>query len=140
MSVYPACPARKPLTVWGADGLKSKVQRCTEQEAEKANKDVLPVDCSDCPLRASLVEEVISHQPGRPKPRGTQQGPLRPDLGGEGYAECGHRLILITKSACSSCSKNLKFRLCSCDRSQNYKLQVQPADCASCPFRTVDPS
>ena len=134
---FPACPQRKRLTVWDADGKKSKVLRCIEQGAPKANQDVTPSDCTECPIRGSLVRDVSKHVPASKRAPADDQGALRADPGGDGFSPCATRQYLERVSTCSNCSKTFRLRICNEDTSPHYRGIVEPAVCGGCPFRRV---
>lgn len=127
---FPPCPKRSRLTQFKADGTKDHVQRCTEQEATKANQDVTPEDCIECPLRSMLVK--AGHVPKTPKPR-AKTPPRRDSAGGDlGFVSCGHRAIVDVKSCCGQLRV---ARVCDLDLCQYYQGEVNPSICAQCPLR-----
>lgn len=127
---------RKALVVYQADGSKDRLQRCTEQDADKANENVTPEDCLECPLRAHLVRDGSKLHQAAKKARDSRGGVLKPDTSGQGYVKCEHRQILTWKSTCSSCSKELTARICNGDKSPFFRTAVSSSQCAGCPFRT----
>lgn len=138
MNKFPLCPARQRLTQWGVDGSKTHVQRCTEQTAEKANQNVTPEDCSDCPVRALLVRDGSEYQSTAKRPAKQASGPLKKDEGGGGYVFCDTRQVLTVVPTCGSCSKVMHYRICDGDKSPHYRGMVTPEQCADCPFRTSE--
>lgn len=136
MSDYPLCPARQRLTVWGSDGSKQYNQRCTEQTAEKANQDVSPSDCLDCPVRALIVRDDSRHPPAKKVRDDGNRADLRPDKGGGGWPKCDKRLIMRVANPCSTCSKTVNLRLCNCDLTPHYGGKVSKDICKACPFRS----
>ena len=124
MQPYPACPMRKRITLWAADGTKTKVQRCTEEDSEKYTENVTPEDCLECPLRASLARLDSNHHPYVQMARQQPRGALTADEGGGGYSPCKKRQILTWQSTCSSCSKELTARICNEDKSPHDSPQA----------------
>lgn len=138
MENFPTCPARTRLTLWAANGEKSHVWRCTAQEAEKANQNVVPADCTDCPVRRVLVRDVKRHVPATKRPPRDHRAALAADKGGDGFPDCQKRLFMEIKPTCSSCSKPVKMRICGEDKSPYFEGTVSPENCSSCPFRTAE--
>jgi hypothetical protein len=140
MAEFPMCPMRKRLLVWGAGGEKTTCQRCAEQDAEKANQNVTPEDCLECPERASLVRGV-SHPWAKPKlPRGSDRGALKRDPGGAGYTPCATRQLLIVPPSCGGCNHPTEYRVCDGDKAPHFRGIVTPQMCAMCPFTDSRPA
>lgn len=137
---FPACPKRQTLTVWGRGGTKTAAYRCAEQDADKANEDVTPEDCSECPLRPHLVRNESNPFKERLKPKGATSGALKRDPGGDGYSPCTTRQILEIPPSCSECSRDRIYRICDGDKSPHYRATVDPTICAVCSFRSHPPT
>ena len=136
---FPTCPARTRLTMWAKDGSKSYVQRCACQEAERANQNVEPSDCLECPVRGLLVRDESKHVPASQRPPKDHRAALTADLPGNGFLFCQKRLVMEIQPTCGSCgSKPVKARVCNEDKSPYFEGVVTPAECSGCPFRVSE--
>lgn len=128
---YLPCDKRQQLTQFKADGSTERIQRCTDQEAEKANLPVLPSDCEVCPLRriAAAIQ--------KPKPRllGDVKKIVssRPDReAADGFPSCPFRLLTI---AAGCCNRTTKHRVCDSPDSYFYGAEVNCSNCNGCDLR-----
>ena len=135
MSEFPTCPARQRLTMFLRDG-KQYVQRCTAQEAEKANENVEAEDCLECPVRALLVHDERKHVPASQRPPKDHRAHLKADTAGGGFPDCKERLLMEIKPTCGSCGGTVKVKVCNEDKAPHFKGKVDAAICSACPFRT----
>ena len=121
---------RVSLVSFQADGSKDKVRRCSHQEAPKANQDVTPQDCSDCPVRRELVVAERTARPPRKLPDNTPILSRRPDNpASEGFPTCVDRLLVVIPSCCGKTTNRL---LCDSPDSPKYQGEVTPAICNQC--------
>lgn len=137
---YPPCARRQRLVHFRQDG-KAVTQRCLEQTAEHANRDVEPVDCEDCPVRKVLLQK--DKKSGAYRPPATtvklfQSLPQRKDTAaGDGYPPCETRLV-VEIAAC--CGKKEELRVCDCPDMPRYGADVTPHICQQCPRRSSESS
>lgn len=111
-------------------------QRCLEQTAENANKDVTPEQCAGCPVRKPLLQK--DKASGAYKPPATtvklfKSLPQRKDEGGgDGFPPCDKRLIVTIPSCCN---QKDELRVCDCPDFSRYGADVTPHICQQCPHR-----
>lgn len=132
MDDFLPCGKRLRLTQFNADGSKGVIYRCSERTAPKANQDVLPGDCQECPVRSAVLKAAV--EAGSYVPKGFS-GPVkgkRKDQGGDGFVPCSDRLVVLL-AAC--CGNTLERRVCNSSDSPNMGSEVTPIICGQCPVR-----
>lgn len=134
MEEFLPCGKRLRLTQFNADGSKGTINRCSEKTAPKANQDVLPADCQECPVRSAVLKAAIDA--GTYKPKAFDMGRAvkgkRKDGGGEGFVPCTERLVVLL-AAC--CGNTIERRICNSPDSVNLGAEVTPVICSQCPVR-----
>lgn len=132
MEGFLPCGKRLRLTQFNADGSKDQVYRCSERTAPKANQDVLPADCQECPVRSTVLKAGIEAGTYQPRAFTTPTKGKRKDTGGDGFVSCNERLVVLI-SAC--CGNTLERRVCNSTDSVNMGSEVTPVICGQCPVR-----
>lgn len=134
---YQPCSARKPLTMFRKDGTKTRVQRCHEPTAEKHGLDVLPVDCSACPVRKEITAAALRSAEYKP--------PLVADIRDvkaktkdveppKSWEPCQDRNVVAVGGCCGSV---IEIRVC--DSLDCFRLgsEVNFSMCSACLCRRV---
>ena len=128
---YKPCSARTQLIAFRADGGKDKVQRCGEDTAPKAFKDVTPEDCADCPVRKVVLQAAVARKDYVKTPIKNaireEPAPAEP-----GFVKCEDRLAVIVPTCCGKTGKRF---ICNSTDCHHYKGEITPVVCAACPFK-----
>lgn len=134
MSEFLPCGKRLRLTAFRADGLKDTIYRCAEQTAPKANLDVVAADCEGCPVRSAIVRAAMTAGEYAAKRQfdTTKKVGERKDKGGDGFASCADRLVILMPACCGS---TVERRVCNSPDSVNMGAEVTPVICGKCLVR-----
>lgn len=117
------------------DGTKTRVQRCHEPTAEKHGFDVLPVDCSACPVRKEITAAALRSAEYKP--------PLVADIRDvkaktkdveppKHWEPCQDRNVVAVGGCCGAV---IEIRVC--DSLDCFRLgsEVNSSMCSACPHR-----
>ena len=134
---YQPCSARKPLTMFHRNGSKTRVQRCHEPTAEKYGLDVLPANCSICPVRKEITVAALrttEYKPPLVKDIRNVQGTTKDINPPEPWLPCQDRNIVIISGCCSSV-KEIRV----CDSADCFRLgsEVTESMCRDCLHRRI---
>ena len=134
---YPPCARRQKLVHFKSDGSQGYTERCLEQSAPTANRDVSAEECHDCPVRTDLLKK--DKATGAYKPPATTVKLFKDlskwkDTGAkDGFPACDMRLVVRIPSCCG---KTEELRVCDCPNFARYGADVTPHICQQCPHRS----